>query len=663
MPETVAPEFVALQQAVAGRYSLERELGRGGMGVVFLARDVALDRLVAIKLLPPALAARPGLRDRFLREARTAAKLSHPNIVPIHAVEEAGDLVFFVMGFVDGESLGERLRARGALTPHDAARMLQEVAWALGYAHGRGVVHRDVKPDNVMLERSSGRAIVMDFGIAGAAGGAAEAFGTAQYVSPEQANGDPVDGRSDLYSLGIVAFLALTGKLPFEAEDAPGLLAMHITKPAPAVLAVSPGLPRKLAQAVDRCLAKSPADRFPDGESLAESVAQSVERPRELPAAVRVWMTRNTQPTVAHLVFVPFVTAPALGMGIAMIYRGGPFMVLGGLGAILVGIGGAFGITALYRLVETRRLVRAGYGLEDMRLALRLHAQRRREELAVEFDREPPLPARMVRWATIAAGTTTFFSFATILITNGARPWVPAFFFSSAVLGAGAILQTFFPGQRLTRDGRAELRSRFWNSKFGRWFEKISRFRLKKRAVPAELTYRPTEMAIGLAADALFESLPKDQRKELKELPSVLERLQHDAALMRKTVDELNGALAGLGDQSDAGRSSALAGDAPESGLADVRAKLCADLTLKRDEAARRLASAVTSLETVRLSLLRLKAGTGTLSELTADLTAARSLTDAMGFAAEGRAEVEALLRAPRTSKARLSPGDQPSRA
>ena len=199
MEAIVAPEFIALQRALAGRYSLERELGRGGMGIVFLARDVALDRPVAIKLLPPAMAAQPALRDRFLREARTAAKLSQPNIVPIHAVEESGDLVFFVMSFVDGETLGQRLRSRGPLTPHEVARLLQEVAWALGYAHGRGVVHRDVKPDNIMLERGTGRAVVMDFGIAAAGdGGRGEILGTAQYVSPEQANGDPVDGRSDL---------------------------------------------------------------------------------------------------------------------------------------------------------------------------------------------------------------------------------------------------------------------------------------------------------------------------------------------------------------------------------------------------------------------------------------------------------------------------------
>src|SRR5688500_259241 len=136
------------------------------MGVVYLARDVQLDRDVAIKVLPTDLARTPAMRERFLREARTAAGVSHPNIVPIHRVGAAGDFVFFVMSYVAGETLGERLRTRGPLPPADAARVLREVAWALAYAHGRGIVHRDVKPDNILLEAGTGRALVTDFGIA-----------------------------------------------------------------------------------------------------------------------------------------------------------------------------------------------------------------------------------------------------------------------------------------------------------------------------------------------------------------------------------------------------------------------------------------------------------------------------------------------------------------
>ncbi len=155
----LSEEFVLLQHAVAGRYSVVEEIGRGGMGVVYAARDVALDRPVAIKLLPPALSATEEPRRRFLREARTAASLSHPHIVPIYAVEERDGLVFFVMALVDGESLGQRIRRLGPLPSREALRVVQEVAWALAHAHARGVVHRDVKPDNIVLERDGDRAL------------------------------------------------------------------------------------------------------------------------------------------------------------------------------------------------------------------------------------------------------------------------------------------------------------------------------------------------------------------------------------------------------------------------------------------------------------------------------------------------------------------------
>jgi serine/threonine-protein kinase len=173
MPDRSDHVFLEVQSALAGRYWLERELGRGGIGIVYLAREVRLDRPVAIKLLPPARAGDPRLRERFLHEARTAAKLSHPHIIPIFTVEEVGAFVFFAMAYVEGETLTERVRRRGPLPPSEAARVLREIAWALAYAHSQGLVHRDVKPDNVVLERATGRALVMDFGIAGEVRGAA----------------------------------------------------------------------------------------------------------------------------------------------------------------------------------------------------------------------------------------------------------------------------------------------------------------------------------------------------------------------------------------------------------------------------------------------------------------------------------------------------------
>ena len=659
MPERVAPEFIALQRALAGHYSLERELGRGGMGIVFLARDVALDRPVAIKLLPPDMAGRPELRERFLREARTAAKLSQPNIVPIHAVEETGGLVYFVMSYVDGETLGERLRTKGPLTPHEAARMLQETAWALGYAHGRGVVHRDVKPDNIMLERGTGRAVVMDFGIAAAGdSGGGEVLGTAQYVSPEQANGDPVDGRSDIYSLGAVGFLALSGRLPFEAEDTAGLLAMHITRPAPPLASVTAGVPSRLARAVDRCLQKSPADRFPSGEALAEAIAHTVEARRELPVPVRIWLTKGQESRLAYLVwYLGLGAVPSVMLG--NLLRG----LLGSSAAFTLGfafyLAFPFAFHASYRTWRLRRLLAAGYGLWDARLAVRDVAERRREELSYEFGAEPPSWARIAYRATLVLGTVSVASILVIITRAGGSgpPGGPLLWWTTVCAGGAAILgyviHRIRPGKPITRDVSAELRLKFWSSRFARWLERVARIGLRRTSPPAELTYRPTELALGLAAGALFESLPRDQKRELKELPSLITQLERDAELMRKSVDELGGAVASLGADAVAARSHALRDPAAaptQVALDDARSRLRDDLVKQRDHAARRLAAAVASLESIRLNLLRLKAGIGTVTELTADLSAAKEVTERLRLEAAALEEVEAMLRGARQS-------------
>src|SRR5262249_29164897 len=200
-----------VERALSTHYELDCEIGRGGMGIVYRARDRRLKRQVAIKLLPPELAFRSDIKSRFLREAETAAQLSHPNIVPIYTVDEQEQLVFFVMAYVSGDNLAKRLHERGVLPCDDVRRITREVPDPLAYAHGRGVVHRDIKPDNILLDASSGRAMVTDFGIARAASEAdtgrltatGMAIGTPAYMSPEQAAGDrQIDGRSDLYSLG-----------------------------------------------------------------------------------------------------------------------------------------------------------------------------------------------------------------------------------------------------------------------------------------------------------------------------------------------------------------------------------------------------------------------------------------------------------------------------
>jgi hypothetical protein len=269
----VPADALALSEALKGQYEILREVGRGGMGIVFLARDMKLERLVAIKTLPPTLAADDVIRARFLREARTAAALNHPNIVPIHRADDIGGTVFFVMGFVDGPSVAQMIRDGGPLTPRTAISILYDVGDALGYAHGAGVIHRDVKAENILLDSSSSRALVTDFGIARVAEAApltatGTVLGTVHYMSPEQVAGDSVDRRSDVYSLGVVAFYALAGRFPFDSPTASAVLVAHVTKEAPPLAQVAPSVPRGLARLVDRCLAKDPESRLQSCEEL-----------------------------------------------------------------------------------------------------------------------------------------------------------------------------------------------------------------------------------------------------------------------------------------------------------------------------------------------------------------------------------------------------------
>ncbi|MEI2720712.1 MAG: serine/threonine-protein kinase [Gemmatimonadales bacterium] len=259
---TARAEFIALQQALLGRYSLERELGRGGMGTVYLARDLRLERPVAIKALHPALAADPEACARFLREARTAAGLAHPHIVPIYSVEESDAAPLLVMAMIDGETLGARLRSRGPLPADDAARVLREIAWALDHAHAHGVVHRDLTVDNILLERHTGRALLGDFGLAQRSDtiDVGPVFGTPGYLAPELIRGDAATPASDLYALGVVGWATLTGKLPF-AGDASAVLARHLMQPAPALAPLAHGASPRLVAGIMQCLAKDPDAR------------------------------------------------------------------------------------------------------------------------------------------------------------------------------------------------------------------------------------------------------------------------------------------------------------------------------------------------------------------------------------------------------------------
>ncbi len=265
------------------------------MGVVFLARDVKLDRAVAIKTLPVHLAGDEVVRGRFLREARTAAALSHHNIVPIHRADEIDGVVFCVMGYVDGNSVASRIQQE-PLHPRHAVAILTDVAHALDYAHERGVIHRDIKAENILLNSVGDYAMVTDFGIARLAESkqmtaTGQVLGTVHYMSPEQITGDALDGRSDLYSLGVVGFRMLSGRFPFEHETPSAVLVAHVTKVAPRLSQVAPQIHPALAQIIDQLLSKDPDLRPARAADVARSLGQLANSAldlRDVPAQAKL---------------------------------------------------------------------------------------------------------------------------------------------------------------------------------------------------------------------------------------------------------------------------------------------------------------------------------------------------------------------------------------
>jgi serine/threonine-protein kinase len=273
---------LAVREALADEYQLEGFLGQGGMSVVFLAREVALNRLVALKVLPRRFTVEGNAADRFRQEATIAASLDHPNIVPIHRIGESSRCLWYAMKYIRGRSLEQLLRDAGPLGLHDCFSVIEQVTGALHYAHRRGVVHRDMKPANVMLD-DSGWAYVCDFGVAKQAGNprltqTGGTLGTPLYMSPEQLYGKPVDGRSDQYALAVLTYELLTGVHPFSADSVGEIIRKHCTEAAPDLSAFREDLPARVGEAVGRALSKDPDDRFGDVVELL--IAMGGRRPR-----------------------------------------------------------------------------------------------------------------------------------------------------------------------------------------------------------------------------------------------------------------------------------------------------------------------------------------------------------------------------------------------
>lgn len=603
MPQALAPTdpiLLEVQTALAGRYSVERELGRGGMATVYLARDIRLDRLVAIKVLLPELAVRPELRERFLRETRTAASFSHPNIVPVHAVEETPTLLFFVMGFVDGETLTQVVRRHGPLTATAAARLIQEVAWALSYAHGRGVVHRDVKPDNILLERATGRAMVTDFGIARsfAASGltqVGEVVGTPHFMSPEQAAGDQLDGRSDLYSLGVASFFAVTGRLPFDGESAQAILAMHMSRPAPPILELRPDLPAPLGDTIDRCLAKEPQDRFSRGEELVDALEGIRAGRKEVPTSIRLWVTRSDQFFRVGLILT-LLSSQVVGRfhsELEQLVSGTMFLVL----VISLWIQIPLGMRDLARQELDFGDLVAGLGDMDHERLAATAALR----AAPDYNQRRRMRAVLLALSGLVAVLLLLFAL------SQKRP-PPGHIFTpigtvALVLGIAVAMGTLvFTIAGVARSGRMDRRMHgLWTGPVGRFLFWLGSLGLEQHGTGSTPSAGPR---------TLLEDLPREQRHRsarfrtlLDQVDRELERLAQRDLELTDTLDQVRGPTSTSG-----------------GGVAVKHETLIRDLEQAQRGTSDRRLELLGALENARLGLLRLKSKVGDADELEREL-------------------------------------------
>jgi serine/threonine-protein kinase len=643
--DTIA--FARLQEALAGTWSIERELGRGGMGTVYLARDVALDRPVALKVLHPTLAADPEQRERFLREARTGARLSHPHIVPLYAVEAEDDLVYFVMGLIDGESVGDRLRREGPLRGEDAERILREVAWALSYAHAMGIVHRDVTIENILLERQTGRAVLADFGIANAVDrdGEEPLLGTPSYIAPEVIQGAPATPASDLYALGVAGWTMLVGHTPFMADDTPALLLKHLTEPVPPLLRAAPGTSSRLARALEAAMAKDPAER-PDGAQGYLALLSGDGESIVLAEPLARWLNRweLVRPFYAlGMSAMAFMTFGAVGV----IWRDDA--TLSPLpGILLLASPVALALSAVHLGVELaalRRLARAGFAHGDMVMAL----QRARQAAVRLGTRRPSLLGRVVHDIACLAGIVTLLLM--LGLAKHILPHVPSprtawpygellgylstiSRYSFVLFLSGLGFNFLVPAFHFKPNGLwARLRDGFWSSALGAGMLQLAAIGLGRSEGTDRTLHRPTELVLDLAIEEMWRALPPSAREGTADLPRIARALSDRVAEARELRAALQGPRVRRSAEADA-----------------LDARLAA-----------RQERAVIALERLRMVLGKVGGAAAMSGALTAKLHDARALEQELLLELGAHAEVKRLLRQGRAPTKSLTPRATPA--
>ena len=612
-----------LKEALGEEYTIEGEIGRGGMGVVYRARDERLHRRVAVKVLPPELAFQKEIRERFTREAQTAARLSHPHIVPIHDVGQGAGVVYFIMGLVEGESLGGRLKRRGKLPPDEVRRIMKETADALSAAHAFSVIHRDIKPDNILLEGTRGRVMVTDFGIAKAVSqtsgatltGVGIAIGTPQYMSPEQAAGErEIDGRSDLYSLGVVAYQMTSGLLPFNAPTVAGILMKQITEPAPILHETMDGIPEDLSLAIARCLEKDPENRWPTADALRRSLeSRTVSGYRPTQTQVRAAPRKSTTGTRPRPQSPSERPRASQAPGGALSPRSPrPLAGAGRKGGSLAG--------GQYVRNERGEWIRTGEG----------------GDLPVHDTGEPPLVQKVrgqfAKWAA-ATGGCFLLNLATG-ITDG--PW---FLFVAAGFGF-PLLKSYSQLWQAGYSWRDVLNPPPAADAVGLPPGKGGKARARIIAPPKASEYGTYYDRMNHVHDdrknilRMMQQLPDADRKQLPEVTETADALYERASDLARTLNEMDQSFGATSHERIRMQLDALAlrPDSEERNrqlaILERQVKTATDLAARREAFVQRFESSELAMRNLRLDLIKLRTGgIGALNDVTSATQQARAIS------------------------------------